>query len=152
MQSLADWLDLFIFSTDSPSFLHAIELVLFKSQPLPTATLPYHHVLKSIWDYIFPRGWICTIEYNGTQTLAIRPSYVCTQALGLSVRYHCNGQAYIHSLSYQWSNTRYKYKYQIQNINTMIECKMQEKENVDITVSCGFTIRAKRTSIHQPLR
>ena len=22
---------------------------------------------------------MCTIEYNGTQTLAIRPSYVCTQ-------------------------------------------------------------------------
>ena len=53
--------------------------VLFESQPLPTATIPCHHVLKSIWDYIFPRGWMCTIEYNGTQTLAIRPSYVCTQ-------------------------------------------------------------------------
>ena len=74
-----NWLVLFIFSTDSPSFLHAIELVLIESQSLPTATKPCHHVLKFIWDYISPRGWMCTIEYNGTQTLAIRPSYVCTQ-------------------------------------------------------------------------
>ena len=52
----------------------------------PKSKLPYKAkidfseiVLKSIWDYIFPRGRMCTIEYNGTQTLAIRPSYVCTQ-------------------------------------------------------------------------
>ena len=64
---------------------HKVDIMQFPAHKLvgsfhlSTATLPYHHVLKSIWDYISPRGWMCTIEYNGTQTLAIRPSYVCTQ-------------------------------------------------------------------------
>ena len=71
-----NWLLLFIFSTDSPSFLHVCSIW----KPAPPNS---HHTLPPCFEihlglYISYR-WMCTIEYNGTQTLAIRPSYVCTQ-------------------------------------------------------------------------
>ena len=108
------------------SSFHQIRLlfcmfVRFESQPFPTVTIRCHHVLKFIWDYISPRGWMCTIEYNGTQTLAIRPSYVCTQDPT-----EC-------PIPLQWTNIHpfielpvIKYKIQIQKIKKKYESPLMQ--------------------------